>query len=182
MNELKSISQIAAELGVTRQAIYNRIKSADLSTRLQQFTVNQSNKKVYSLQGQELIKQAFLSNAPVNCKPTIDSKLPSINSKLIDSLQTQIEIQTKIIETLTKQLEVKDNQINTLTETIKELTIALKAAQALHGMDKQQAVIEVQERPVNKAPTTTNANNRPRSERQQPRTAQHQQPKKEQFS
>ena len=41
MNDLKSISEIAAALGVTRQAVYKKIKSnPELSTRLQEFTVN----------------------------------------------------------------------------------------------------------------------------------------------
>lgn len=136
MNEYKSISEIAAELSVTRQAVYQKIKKdKELSTGLRKFTVNENNKTLYSLQGQELIKQAFNSVASVNSKQAVDSKRVSIDSKLIDTLQATIE-------TLTNQLQVKDKQINTLTETVKELTIALKAAQALHGMDKQQNVIE----------------------------------------
>ena len=136
MNDYKSITQIAAELGVTRQAVYKKIKSNNkLSTGLQEFTVNQGKFTVYSLQGQELIKQAFLNSDSVNCKPSTESKPKAVDSKLVDTLQATIE-------TLTKQLEVKDKQINTLTDTVKELTIALKAAQALHGMDKQQTVIE----------------------------------------
>ena len=139
MNELKTISQIAAELGVTRQAVYQRIKGAELSTRLQPFTVKQNNTKFYTSQGQELIKQAFLSGVNVNCKQAVDSKRQSIDSKLIDSL--------------TEQLQVKDKQ-------------------ALHGMDKQQAVIEVKERPA-----AANAESRPASEpRPAQRTRSRQQP------
>ena len=62
---------------------------------------------------------------------------------------------SQIIATLTKQLEVKDSQIKELsaqvTELIKannNLTTALQAAQALHGMDKTQPVpIEIIEEP-----------------------------------
>ena len=137
MNDYKSITQIAAELGVTRQAVYKKIKSnSELSTGLQEFTVNQGKFTVYSLQGQELIKQAFLNSDSVNCKPSTESKPKAVDNKLVDTLQ-------KTVDTLTKQLEVKDKQINTLTDTVKELTIALKAAQALHGMDKHQTAIEV---------------------------------------
>ena len=146
MDDFKSISQLAKELGVTRQAIYKKIKTDNqLSTGLQQFTVNQGKLTVYSLQGQKLIKQAFLNNTTVNRAVNVDSKPMSTNSKLVDSLTAQIE-------TLTKQLTVKDNQlsaaqaqINNLIDTIHELTIALKAAQALHGIDKQQKVIEVKQ-------------------------------------
>ena len=157
MNELKTISQIAAELGVTRQAVYQRIKGAELSTRLQPFTVKQNNTKFYTLQGQELIKQAFLSGVNVNCKQAVDSKRQLIDSKLIDSLTEQLQVKDKQIQQLTEQ-------VGNLIQQIDKLTTALQAAQALHGMDKQQAVIEVKERPA-----AANAESRPASE---PRPAQ----------
>ena len=170
MNELKTISQIAAELGVTRQAVYQRIKGAELSTRLQPFTVKQNNTKVYTLQGQELIKQAFSSGVNVNCKQAVDSKRQSIDSKLIDSLTEQLQVKDKQIEKLTEQ-------VSTLLQQIDKLTTALQAAQALHGMDKQQAVIEVRERPAAASETSRTTSEprpaqRPRSERQQPRRKQ----------
>lgn len=154
MNELKTISQIAAELGVTRQAVYQRIKSAELSTRLQPFTVKQNNTKVYTLQGQELIKRAFSSGVNVNCKQAVDSKRQSIDSKLIDKLSEQLQVKDKQIEKLTEQ-------VSTLLQQIDKLTTALQAAQALHGMDKQQAVIDVKERPAAASETS-----RPASERE----------------
>jgi len=160
VNELKTISQIAAELGVTRQAVYQRIKGAELSTRLQPFTVKQNNTKVYTLQGQELIKQAFSSGVNVNCKQAVDSKRQSIDSKLIDSLTEQLQVKDKQIQQLTEQ-------VGNLIQQIDKLTTALQAAQALHGMDKQQAVIEVKERPA-----AANVDSRPQSERQQPRRKQ----------
>lgn len=154
MNEdFKSISQIASEIGVTRQAVYQKLKQSDLANSVKPFTVKQHNLTLYDLQAQELIKRAFESSVNgVN----IDSKRQSTNGKLIDTLQASIEA-------LTKQLEVKDNQIETLTETVKTLTANLAAAQALHGMDKQQATIAVTAAP--KAEQTQ----RPRSEpRRQP--------------
>lgn len=137
-NDLKSISQIARELHVSRQAIYQKIKRDNtLSTGLRKFTVNENNKTLYTLQAQELIKQAFVSGVTVNCKQAVDSKQLSIDSKLIDSL--------------TDQLAAKDEQITALTaqnakliDTIDKLTTALQAAQALHGMDKQTKAIDVQ--------------------------------------
>lgn len=86
MNEdLKTIAQLAQELGVTRQAVYQKIKyNIELSKNISKFTVKQKNKTLYDLQAQELIKQAFESNASVNSKVNIDSKL-------IDSLQAQID-------------------------------------------------------------------------------------------
>lgn len=130
MNEYKSISEIAAELSVTRQAVYQKIKKdKELSTGLRKFTVNENNKTLYSLQGQELIKQAFNSITSVNSKQAVDSKRVSIDSKLIDTLQATIE-------TLTEQLKVKDKQIEYLQER-------LAAEQALHAGTIQKKAIEV---------------------------------------
>lgn len=135
----KSISELAKELNVSRQAIYQRIRNdEDLSTKLCQFTVKQGNTKVYTLQGQELIKQAFDKSVNVNSKPSIDSKPQSIDSKLIDTLTRQLEQKDR-------QIEEKDRTINKLLDQIDKLTTALNAAQVLHGLDKQQEVIEVKE-------------------------------------
>ena len=128
--ELTTISQIAKELKVSRQTVYNRINNnPDLSSKLCQCTVKIQNRTFYTLQALDLIKQDFEKNV----KSNIDVKFTS-----------------SMIDTLTQQLTVKDNQISalqsevaTLTDTVKELTIALKAAQALHGMDKQQKTIDV---------------------------------------
>lgn len=156
--ELRTISQIAKELNVSRQTVYNRINNnPDLSSRLCQYTVKQQNRTLYTLQAVELIKQAFDKSV----KSNIDVKFTS-----------------NIIDTLTQQLTVKDSQITSLqkeveklTETIHELTIALKAAQALHGMDKKQAVIEVKEQPpapARPAATVESRRPRPRPRPQQP--------------
>lgn len=159
MDDLKSISQLAKELGVTRQAIYQKIKSnKELSTRLQPFTVNNCKFTVYSLQGQELIKQAFINqtvNQTINRTVNVDSKPVSTDSQLIDSLTAQIDTLTKQLTVKDEQLTAAQAQINNLIDTIHELTIALKAAQALHGLDKQQKTIEVkQEKAEAKAHTT----------------------------
>ena len=128
----KTIAQIAAELGVTRQAVYQKIKNnSELSTAISQFTVKKNNTTLYNLQAQQLIKQAFSSGVNVNCKQAIDSKQKSIDSKLIDSLQATIATLQATIETLTNQLAVKDKQIEYLQDR-------LTAEQALHAGTIQQ--------------------------------------------
>lgn len=146
MNEnLKTISQIAKELNVSRQTVYNRINNNhDLSSKLCQCIVKIQNRTFYTSQAVELIEQDFKKFV----KSNIDVKFTS-----------------NIIDTLTQQLTVKDSQIAALqsevaalTDTVKELTIALKAAQALHGMDKKQATIatevkaQAQDKPRPSAP------------------------------
>lgn len=146
MSENKSVSELAKELGVTRQAVYNRVKQ--LSSSLQPFTVKIDNKTLYTLQGQKLIKQAFSSSQGVKQSVKLDSKeVSSVDSKLIDTLTAQLTVKDKQIEALTEQLQVKDKQIESLLES-------LKAAQLLHAAEKQPPkVIEVQPQENPKKPT-----------------------------
>lgn len=161
MNEdLKTIAQLAQELGVTRQAVYQKIKyNIELSKNISKFTVKQKNKTLYDLQAQELIKQAFESNASVNSKVNIDSKLIDVLQAQIEylkadkeqerrerqaiyvkALQLQDEKDTLQIElqkykAIEEKKEAEQAQIAELTAEVKELKAKAEQAQT----DKQQA-------------------------------------------
>lgn len=225
----KSIAQIAEELGVTRQAVYKKLKDEKLKQSLEPFTIRQGNLNLYSEEGQKLIKQEFvsnevdtletqlsdmkreveryetelserqlkvesleteLSNVKSECaslkaeKDNISQKLKSKdniiqelnNSKqeLQASLQSQIdrlkeevhsfqlsntELKAKYnsCDDLVKRLEADKNKLNERLDkaetNISNLTASLAAAQALHGMDKQQAAIEIKTQPKEPAST-----------------------------
>lgn len=155
--ELYSVGQISKALGVSRQAVYQKIRSDKrLQADLQPFTVKQGNYTLYSLQGQKRIIQAFSEHSSVkskpdidtNCKPEIDKEQLTSANKLIDSLQNTIDILRADIETLKEQLTVKDAQISREQEHVKELTTALHAAQALHGLEHKEKALEVEAVPV----------------------------------
>ena len=68
------------------------------------------------------------------------------------ALKSQISSLESIVETMTKQNDILNSRLDKaeaererLEQTISNLTVALSAAQALHGIDKQQAVIEVKD-------------------------------------
>ncbi len=210
MNDFKTIAEIAAEIGVSRQAIYLRLKNNDLSNAVKPFTEKQGKVTRYSIQGVELIKEAFLNN-PVNyevkqltdnlsksqatcqnlsselnsCQAELEKSvkeleqlrekvqsLETANAELsekssdIDNLTNKCqELETKLSEMkiqiadlkadkdkLNERLDKADNDRTELIQANKELTIALKAAQALHGMDKQQKVIETESDETNTQP------------------------------
>lgn len=160
-NNLLTISQIAKTLNVSRQTVYNRINSnPELSSKLCQCTVKVQKRTFYTLEAAELIKQEFEKSV----KSSVDVKFTS-----------------NLIDTLTQQLTVKDcqiaalqSQVDKLTQTVQDLTIALKAAQALHGMEKKTKVIEIAEpeRPAANVESRTVSAPRPakrsRSATQQP--------------
>lgn len=203
MNEYKSISELAKEINVSRQAVYQRIRNdKELSTSLQPFTVNESKRTVYTLQGQELIKQAFSAH----CKQELDSSLQSIDSKQVDTECKQIDTDCKAVDSglqsqleevrennrtlsednkqltaenrlLTAQVELLQSQLEELKadkeylkKLIDDLTAALTAAQALHGIEKQQKVIEVKEAAA-PAPDPSRSERRSRSEQRSPAPA-----------
>ena len=208
-DELKSIAQLARELGVTRQAIYQKLKGEELAKAVQPYTVKQGNACKYTLQAQELIKQAFnniatedfkveltefkvkfkeMSSELTSCKEQLESALQDAENKnhelqakeqtlneltsckvklesqvsylmsekneleiikvrveekenVISELKTQVDNLKADKDKLNERLDKAEQDRAELIEANRELTIALKAAQALHGMDKKQAAI-----------------------------------------
>ena len=114
MNDLKSISQIAINLGVSRQAVYSKLKSAELAKAVKPLSVKQGNTTLYTLQAQELIKQAF-SVFTVNQE--------SSNSQAeIDNLTNKLTENKKQLDIALHDIEVKNHELQQKEQTIKELT------------------------------------------------------------
>ena len=128
----KTVRQIADEIGVTKQAVFKKIKSEPLSTSLQRFISKVDGTVYISVDGENLVKQAFIKNDP----STKTDNQPST----VDSNQTST-VDSKFIEHLLSEIEYLR------AENIK-LTEALRAEQTLHaetkGMlqTKQQLVTE----------------------------------------
>lgn len=216
----KSISQIAEDLCVTRQTIYNKLKDAALSAAVKAHTVQQGKYTLYDEQAQELIKQAIcgnsvnddltackkefdkVSNDLTECKNELDKLSKELENRdnkilelsaVIDDLKAENESVKKELTECKDQLSDRDNTIadlrrqlsevdklqekvknlmsfntmhhktidgleqdkkklnerlDTAEETISNLTTALQAAQALHGIDKASKTIEVKEEPA----------------------------------
>ena len=118
---MKTIRQIADEIGVSKQAVFKKIKREPLSTSLQGLTA--------AVDG--LVDGASTKNAE---KTTGVDGVISVLQATIDTLQGQ--------------LEVKDRQIEQQAQTITRLTDALAAAQqtavaaqALHAGTIQQQLV-----------------------------------------
>ncbi len=127
---MKTIRQIADDLGVTKQAVFKRIKKEPLSTGLQGLMVTVDGRLMVTVDGEKLIKQAFSANIlSTEVGGVDDNRLTEVDGGL-----------TAMIELMKQQLEIKDKQIEQQQSSIKELTAALenttsslKAAQALHA-------------------------------------------------
>lgn len=149
----KTIKQLAEEIGVSKQAIHQKRKSKELSTALQPFTSTVDGVVYISVDGEKLIKQAFLkddrkqvdglftSTVYSSFTPLVDgvdSNLYAVLKQTIDTLQTQLERKDQ-------QLAEKDKQIQQLLNRLSETQNALiseqktvQSAQALHAGTIQQ--------------------------------------------
>ena len=152
---MKTIRQIADEIGVSKQAVFKKIKREPLSTSLQGFTATVDGRLMVEVDGEKLIKQAFSEIKP----STNDNQLTGVVDGLVDGASIKnaekiaevdglIAVLQATIDTLQGQLEVKDRQIEQQAQTITRLTDALAAAQqtaaaaqALHAGTIQQQLI-----------------------------------------
>lgn len=125
-DKLYTIREIAEEIGVSRQAVHKKIKQEPLSTSLQEFTSMTDNTIYVSVDGATLIKSAFNRDEPSTVddnRPRVDVNLAAeLTTKLIDSLQAQIDYLTEQIKNKDELLKMKDKKNDELTDTITELT------------------------------------------------------------
>lgn len=138
---MKTIREIADEIGVSKQAVFKKIKREPLSTSLQGLTSTVDGRLMVSVDGEKLIKQAFSQEEPsTGCQP-VDGQVDGPVDGMIAVLQATID-------TLQGQLEVKDRQIEQQAQTITRLSDALVAAQqtavaaqALHAGTMQHQLL-----------------------------------------
>lgn len=155
---MKTIRQIADEIGVSKQAVYKRYKGK-LHTVCAPYSHTEQGVLYIEEQGENLIKQDFLQDDCSNGAHTYVHTERSVgvpleytgNDKIITVLKATID-------TLQGQLEVKDKQIEELNARLAESSAALvaaqqtaQAAQALHAGTIQQVFGESMEQEKKKS-------------------------------
>jgi len=128
---MKTIKQIADEIGVSKQAIRNQIEKLSLQSTLQKkgntFAINEKQEK--------LIKNGF-----------IDNKLEKSQSETQSALQSEMQSALRLIEEqnsqLYKELEIKNQQIEDLSSALVSAQKAAATAQALHAGTIQKQLQE----------------------------------------
>ena len=130
---MKTIRQIADEIGVSKTAVSKQIANLGLRSGLRK----NGNQFVIDERQEALIRQAFLEKTQTE----IENQTQTENHEVGDL----VCVLQATIDTLQGQLEVKDRQIEQQIQTITRLTDALAAAQqtaaaaqALHAGTIQQ--------------------------------------------
>ena len=143
----KTVKQIADELGVSKQAVHQKRKSKELSTALQPFTSTVDGVVYISVDGENLIKQAFLKND----RKQVDGKLSSTvdgsftpsftppEDREVVFLRGQVE---KLQAELEKEREHNREKDKQLLETLNKLAESQAALSAGQAADKQKALAE----------------------------------------
>ena len=126
---MKTIRQIADEIGVSKKAVNKQIANLGLRSGLRkngnQFAIDEHQ--------EALIKQAFSEKSQTEIENQTQTENHEV-SDLVCVLQATID-------TLQGQLEVKDRQIEKLTEALVAAQQTAAAAQALHAGTIQQQLI-----------------------------------------
>ena len=126
---MKTIRQIADEIGVSKTAVNKQIANLGLRSGLRkngnQFAIDEHQ--------EALIKQAFSEKSQTEIENQTQTENHEV-SDLVCVLQATID-------TLQGQLEVKDRQIEKLTEALVAAQQTAAAAQVLHAGTIQQQLI-----------------------------------------
>ena len=135
---MKTIRQIADEIGVSKQAVYKRYKGK-LHTVCAPYAHTEQGVLYLSEQAETLIKQDFLRDGCPNGSHTDTHTERSIGAVPEQSQEDGVvAVLQATIDTLQGQLEVKDRQIEKLTEALVAAQKTAAAAQALHAGTIQQ--------------------------------------------
>ena len=126
---MKTIRQIADEIGVSKTAVSKQIANLGLRSGLRkngnQFAIDEHQ--------EALIKEAFSEKSQTEIENQTQTENHEV-SDLVCVLQATID-------TLQGQLEVKDRQIEKLTEALIAAQQTAAAAQALHAGTIQQQLV-----------------------------------------
>ena len=141
---MKTIRQIADEIGVSKTAVNKQIANLGLRSGLRkngnQFAIDEHQ--------EALIKQAFSEKSQTEIENQTQTKSQTKSQTENHEVSDLVCVLQATIDTLQGQLEVKDRQIEQQAQTITRLTDALAAAQqtavaaqALHAGTIQQQLV-----------------------------------------
>jgi septal ring factor EnvC (AmiA/AmiB activator) len=134
---MKTIKQIADEIGVTPQAVRDKIKKEGLQSALQR----KGKAFVIDIKTETAITSAFAEIETKHFAKTLQSTLQSdnhTNDKLYDILQAELAAKNKQIADLTAELAAERQHSR---EQSKQLAALADTAQALHAGTLQRQLI-----------------------------------------
>lgn len=157
---IKTIREIADEIGVSKQAVFKKINRQPLSTELMGLTATIGGRLMVSVDGERLIKRAFCVDAAdlarqpstqtVNCQPSIvnqvDGTVDSLTTEnvpesLDESAQNEDDGAKNEIVFLRQQIETMNNQMLRRDAMIESLNKELEKERE-HNREKDRQLLD----------------------------------------
>jgi len=133
---MKTIKTLAGEIGVTKQAVFQKMKKEPLASGLNNLTTRVGGVVYVYPEGEGMIKEQFHNMRRIFAIP------PASIDTDDDYLYQQLDRKDRQLEALNLHISVKDKQIEGLLKQIEELNTALATAQSLHASDIQRETME----------------------------------------
>lgn len=137
---MKTVRQLADEIGVSKQSVQKRISREPLCTLVGAYISKENGTKYIAIEGEKIIKSAFLTPNKKS-EPATDNRqnVHGWRGDKTDPVYTLIGMLQQELKAKNIQMENKDKQIGELTVALENTTASLHAAQALHAgtMHKQ---------------------------------------------
>lgn len=132
--EAYTLKDIAAILGVSRQALYKRLRADDqLRNEVDSTCVNQNGKKVYTVDTLEALKQAISAEpCKPECKPDVNQSVNQLTQE-VDRLTREVDTLKKERDTALKQLEMRDIEANSYARRVNQLTQVVDTERQKHA-------------------------------------------------
>jgi len=140
---MKTIAQIAEEIGVTKQAVHKKMKQEPLSTRLEGFTTTKGNTVYVDDNGIKLIKSAFnTTKSSISSTSTKVVGVDDLSIEIIKDLRSQMANvmgQNKdLLEQLKIEREHSREQADKLSELASQLAELNRNNQILLGSEQSK--------------------------------------------
>jgi predicted transcriptional regulator len=129
---MKTIREIAGEIGVSKQAVEKRISREPLRTLIQAYIDKRGNTKYISAEGEKLIKAAFEKNLSIdknaNRQANVYSDVHSENIEIMQELKQAINELTAVLKIQTARESAKHKTPKRKTYPSKSQTKKCKSA------------------------------------------------------
>jgi len=146
---MKTIRTLASEIGVTKQAVFQRMKKEPLASDLNGFITKIGGTVYVCSEGEGLIKDQFYKVQKASAIIHMDDGLINAVNDSINTLQDQLSRKDRQLDILNLHISIKSRQIENLSRRIEDLSAALtlsqeqtKTAQALHAGDIRRETLE----------------------------------------
>ena len=142
---------LAGEIGVTKQAIFQKMKKEPLASGLNNLTTKVGGIVYVYPEGEGMIKEQFHKMQSVFAISHVGDNINAntLNNNVINVIKQQIDRKDRQLDALNLHISIKNKQIENLHKQIEELSRALvtsqeqtKTAQNLHANNIQRETLE----------------------------------------